>query len=950
MSAVRPVEVRPAMGGRLMTGVSSENAGLYNYTIKRDFRRVLDQEVVSEGHDWFLPDPSQVTQPAVNGEPITLIAGFHRPNGKTAVVVGTKSTLFRYFGLEDPRYVDDDYIEAGYYQDEIDPWAVIGSGFSTNGRRWEALSINGYLVLNNGVDLPMTYRVEELEVKPIYELREQGIASVGTIASMDGILMAADLSQLTADKLTEIMTPTAAAVNGSQAGVVRETVNGTVNSGAAGTPGNALTVALTNLIAGAQYGAIPGCSYVFTGLLRGHKYVLVMDAAPTLVQEGILQGDGSWLNPVGLAPQAGVPLEFTAHGNAITVIDVPRAGQELPGALYESSAFVLKNGFKSYAVGAKIRMANGLTRTIVSVDSIGQVTLDGAADLAEPAQPIYLPTDNDWLLGQTAAQLFPGTNMASLPGRTLFWDNGAVRKIVSVDDAGHIQVDSDWPIAAGALSIDNPAAYATFTDATYLERYKWRVVPSMPEQPRRFAAVIPCTVDPTSNIVRLQYPVRSIEQDMPLVVADVGVGANGGTLQAGALFVGPSGTLTSQVMLDNGAVTAAAQTVTDTLTKAKVAEVTAQAVVAACASTLVTRRAALAAAKAAQSAKPKDDSLAQATADASTALDAAIAAANSAAKALTDATTALSNAQQDMAPVTASLMAGDAGGSIAGKYSDLIGDGTGILKMLSLGGDYLVAYKESTIFIGQYTADTTMPFQWKDLETPAHTALVHRNTLVAVDGRNSLMPVNGVFHLYAGANAFYRFDAVNRVPVEVPELQVCQELFFANADDDFTFAADNQATHEIFICFPSDGPDKALRFDYRFGTVSTTSAAFTAAAMVARPEAAIPDRSELWFAMGTSDGLVLRYGLVAGKPQSSGTIQANKTGRTVRANAPFFTPAMVGKSIRFASGSLYAITRFVDAMCVEVLDRPVVAIPPGAILGEGGEALGGENGEVIGRE
>ena len=183
------------------------------------------------------PDPSNPAQPATNGEAITLIAMVRQPNGRTAVVVGTKTTLYRYFGLDNGAYFEDGYIEAGYFDDNPGNWITIGSGFSTSGRRWEALSINGYLVLNNAADLPLTYRVEEMEARPIYELREQGIASVGTIAEHDGILVCGDIRQLNSDKHIQIMS-TLPVGEASQAGA--QTSAGSqavVNSGVTGEAG-----------------------------------------------------------------------------------------------------------------------------------------------------------------------------------------------------------------------------------------------------------------------------------------------------------------------------------------------------------------------------------------------------------------------------------------------------------------------------------------------------------------------------------------------------------------------------------------------------------------------------------------------------------------------------------------------------------------------------------------
>ena len=241
MAKSQPIEVRVSAGGKLMSGPSSESAGIANWTIKRDFRRELDGEVRSEGCDRFAPDPQNPVQPDTQGEPISLVAMVREPNGRTAVVVGTKTTLYRYFGLDNGAYFEDGYIEEGYFDDNPGVWVVIGRGFSSQGRRWEALSINGYLVLNNAVDLPLTYRVEEMEAKPIYELREQGIASVGTIAEHNGILVCGDIRQIEAEQHLRLMS--CLAVGGAgQSGVMSSGASrALVNSGVTGTPGNSIT-------------------------------------------------------------------------------------------------------------------------------------------------------------------------------------------------------------------------------------------------------------------------------------------------------------------------------------------------------------------------------------------------------------------------------------------------------------------------------------------------------------------------------------------------------------------------------------------------------------------------------------------------------------------------------------------------------------------------------------
>lgn len=308
-----PVEVKPVSGGNLVTKGSSDNAGLLNYTVKRDVRRDLDVEIRREGHDYFYPNvslpiggqpfPGQITldslvysagyvtatrisgqwfedgetifitgatDPIMNGtftisdatkttfrypvvgvpalntstdiqaapdEKISLLAMARRPNGQVATIAGSKRRLYRYYALEDGDYISDDAAdyptgtatdELSYWSDgtlfpadsvyypvgtpvsqqqyvDTNPgyWIVIGSGYSTDGNRWEVVSINGWMVFNNGVDLPCTYRVEDMDVIPIYELRDQGVAAVGTISETNSVLMLGDISEIQADHLSE---------------------------------------------------------------------------------------------------------------------------------------------------------------------------------------------------------------------------------------------------------------------------------------------------------------------------------------------------------------------------------------------------------------------------------------------------------------------------------------------------------------------------------------------------------------------------------------------------------------------------------------------------------------------------------------------------------------------------------------------------------------------------
>src|ERR1041385_746201 len=156
--------------------------------------------------------------------PIVLIGQAKRPNGNQAVIAGTATHLYRYYAFDDGQYyepvedegyytTEDDYIDDyyeyigdtvyidDYYDDEPGRWGVVGLGYDSDGQRWEAVNINGYSLFNNGSDLVQTYRVEEDVVKPNYELREAGVALVGTIAEFGGILMCGDIAALKQDQI-----------------------------------------------------------------------------------------------------------------------------------------------------------------------------------------------------------------------------------------------------------------------------------------------------------------------------------------------------------------------------------------------------------------------------------------------------------------------------------------------------------------------------------------------------------------------------------------------------------------------------------------------------------------------------------------------------------------------------------------------------------------------------
>ena len=207
MARFSNLQYSPLDGGRLMSRASDSVVGTANYTVKRDWRRDLDQEVRREGYDYF-GDFSGLAvgdQPFPSTEEINLIHLARSPSGKTAVVVGTKSALYSFIAL-DYEYASGD--SNGVYVIGIgdDPyfsdleWQTLKSGFSSSGRRWEAANVNGYTVFNNGVDLPVVWRTEWTTALPLTELRDLGVAHVGTIAAFNNVMMLGDIREIpTAD-------------------------------------------------------------------------------------------------------------------------------------------------------------------------------------------------------------------------------------------------------------------------------------------------------------------------------------------------------------------------------------------------------------------------------------------------------------------------------------------------------------------------------------------------------------------------------------------------------------------------------------------------------------------------------------------------------------------------------------------------------------------------------
>jgi hypothetical protein len=725
----KPISFKP---GRLMTAISAHNAGLGNYVVKRDFRRDMDAEVRGEGYDRFYPKTTveigNQHYPGVDSaEPINLLCMVRRANGQTAVLAGTKTTLYRFYAFEHGQYFADGYAQEGSEEEEdlelyvgdIDgEWIEIGTGFSEDGRRWEMVECGDYLVFNNSVDLPVTYQLQDYTVKPIWELRDQGIAYVNTIASINGILMCFGIAQIKPARVAAYLDT----VN-SGGSLGNQTVEGWVDS--------------KDLAGGAGIRARVGHASVPSGV--GNK--MVLDAAY----------------------------------------------------------------FNAGMVGLTVLFPNGLKAVIAAYTSSTQVTLafaSGATDELIEEFSDFVLYDAD---GANNDLVVSTKSFLGYEGQSIIWESGETRKIMEVLNPYTVRVDQVRPVAEGLFKLTNPLTYTAITNPDDVDFIPYRALWSH-INPRQFAATMTGTIEAGDNILRLTRPVKWLNAGDSVLV--LGAGTSGGNLTAGVVAVLEAG---MAVVLDKVAATTA------------------------------------------------EDTLAENSAQV---------------------------------------------GGIVG-YDDLADDGSAIVKALPIRGT-LVVYKETMIFAATYTGQAGEAFKFqKILDTECVPAF--RNAVIA--------PSDGRYHIYLTNNGFYRFDLVSQVPQVFEPLAVCYDIFYRNVvlltqdDRDAVFAADNAITKELWLCFPSRSDDKAIRFDYKFGTVSTTSIDVTAAAMVDRPRASLTAHKERWFIMGTSLGEVLRYGRVD-QPVVSGV--GGLTAGTVTANA-VFRPEHVGRTIVWADGTRTPIITYTSA-------------------------------------
>lgn len=856
-----------------MTGLSADTAGIANYTVKQDWRRVLDREMRAEGYDKFQPnrslDPLLSYDPTGNGTKLNLLAEIRFGSGRTAVIVGTKTTLYRYTGSEDARVAEAGYVAVGYFDETQYAWKTIGSGFSASGRRWDWAQVNDLIVINNGYDLPVTYSLLDDTVKPIYELRESQVAYVSAIEEINSILMTGNITQIQDAAFKKIMTPIAANATAGQAGV-QMVGYAIINSGTAGVAGNTLT-----------FNAVPTQTVTngTTVRLQNGRVVtvsaVVSSTAFTISGAAVLAEDAMPAYVVGANDRV---LSNTA-GNLFPTI----SAQTLVGLML----------FWDAGYGRKIKAVDGAGNITVDSDQpipTGTLSVENAAAYAAYTDPST--TQNyGWRIvpsmpglprrfgASFQVSVNPASNEVTLlyPAKSLDeLDLNDQQVIVTnaVVNGGNLTVDILWSnrnrfiVDKFGITAANAPVLQAITDAV---------------SATTAAGLALDNAKVSTQFALTSYNLVNTEFNLP-----------GNNNDAGLL---------SQVK--------AAKNTYDSVISAQ--NLRALQLVVAQVNEGVARYSALDFSGATAVLQKASATLLLATSTTS--------GYSAAAESIRNANIGLIEAKQqynDADSIYNLMKAADAAQSFGGVYEDLEDDGSPIIKMAMLRG-LLAVYKNTPrVFIGTFTGSNSQPFNYERIIfSNGAAALAYPNTVIQGGGG-----YYGSYHIYAARSSFYKLDLISRVPSEIKALTPCQALLLANADptnpDDF-FAADNTLTREVVFCAPS--ASVALHYDYALETCRTSSVLLSAGSAVKQPNT----NSDL-FIMGLATGGLYRYGLSDAQiviPSAvANVVVAGNVTSVVCAAAPFTTDH-IGRSIVFATGEIYAITGFTNASTVTVLTAGV---------------------------
>lgn len=185
------IPVRIGSGGKLLPDLPCGSIGPANFDEKVNFVSEIGEVRKIAGWDFPAPTDDWLGQLMETFGPLCeAIKGVRRPNG-TYAIVGCGGG----------------FIKAYHYESG---WVTIGSGYSTQFqdgfRWWQIEDIAGYAVFNNARDLMCWWQIGDAAVTPLYEFREAGYASCGTIVEyVDGVLMVADVLEINDDDMDAVM-------------------------------------------------------------------------------------------------------------------------------------------------------------------------------------------------------------------------------------------------------------------------------------------------------------------------------------------------------------------------------------------------------------------------------------------------------------------------------------------------------------------------------------------------------------------------------------------------------------------------------------------------------------------------------------------------------------------------------------------------------------------------
>ncbi len=448
----QPVPAQPTQGGDLITRYAHDNVGASNYVVKRDWRRVTDGEIRREGHIDFAPDDSELpadqSWPGL-GEAITLIHYSRRPNGQAAVIVGTHTTLWRYFSFDDGHVYTVDVYDATVFEDLSGIWLKIGRNFGgndvNNGHRWEAVEVAGKTVFNNGYDLPVVYDVGWLAVRPITELREQGIAFAETIAEFSGMLLLGDVAELNPAGLLDVM-------NGRGSGVITASQSGfDVTSG-------------TNIFTTADVGK----TIIFPDGVRGK---ITAYSTPKIVQVDTYQYHAA--STFRIALEYGVVTDSTTYSRTqyrlvwSEVGDPLNFGLSIP-ATFSAGTHTIQLDYlgSSFAVGDAIVISGA------GLNGSALITVITSVDLLAHTLTVAATVETD---GSGVAIKY--LESSSISGNTDLQDDGsAILRMIELQN--RLIVMKGTTIFAGQFTGDatNPLTFQKLYQGPFCLFWKWMLV------------------------------------------------------------------------------------------------------------------------------------------------------------------------------------------------------------------------------------------------------------------------------------------------------------------------------------------------------------------------------------------------------------------------------------------------------------------------------------------